>query len=531
MQISSRFLRSSLVLVALLSFTDCRKPPKPVAQVAGAWVGQPQWKLYLERHAAATPAASLEALVRREVAWQQAERQGLLKGDDWTAFQDRNRVSVLGKAYLHQLPGPPPMTEAQAKAHFLASQEQRHVLHLVCKTREQAQAALVRIQKGESFEQVATKVSIDPTAGANHGDLGWIRREQMVQPFGDAVFPAKPNVVVGPFQTEFGWHLARVQEIKPATEDDYQKARATVLAGLEEMNENDRRSEALKSLRTTLPLQVDREVLSLDHTTVAAPGDEGRVAGRVGSEKISLKELKRFMADVMNVNGQSHGLGVETKRQFLEFMADDRRLSMAAEKAGLPKRPEVKAAIWDGEREAAYQLLARAYLSAYKAPDGDLKAHYAATPERFRGVGAVKVYLLVADRPETVDLAAHESMKGVAWPRLVAKYANRESTGKWDAGWLEIAALERVLPKAAIEALQGKTGGTLIGPVPSPEGAMLFKVLERRPGKVMPFEECREAVQKDYLKTQGEAVLAKYLDGEGRAGMTVKTFPENLQVH
>ncbi len=377
---------------------------------------------------------------------------------------------------------------------------------------------------------MATAASIDPTVGANHGDLGWIKREQMVQPFGDAVFPAKVGEVVGPFQTEFGWHLARVQAIKSATTDEYEKAKATVLAGLEEMNDSERRGEALKPLRDSYPLKVDRAVLNLDHTTVAAPGDEERVAGRVGSEKISLKELKRFMAEVMNVNGQTHGLGVETKGQFLEFMADDRRLCLAAEKAGLYKRPEVKAAIWDSEREAAYRRLAKAYHDAYMAPEGDLNAHSAANPERFRSVGAVKVYLLVADRPETIDQAAHESMKGVPWPRLVAKYANLESTGQWDAGWLEIAALQKVLPKMAIDALEGKTGGTLIGPVPSPEGAMLFKVLDRRPGNVLPFQDCRETVQKDYLKTQGEAVLAKYLDGEGRAGMIVKAFPENLQV-
>ncbi len=514
----------------LLSFTGCDKPAHPVAQVGKVWIGQPQWKLYQERHAAGSTTAGLDHLVRREVAWQQAEQRGLVKGGEWEEFSQRNRTTVLSKAYLNRQPGPPPVTEAMAKAHFLASSEQRHIVHLVCKTREQASAAHLRIKQGEAFEKVATAVSIDPTVAKNHGDIGWIKREQVVQPFADPVFSAKAGDLCGPFQTEFGWHLAQVREIQVPTDADYGKNKASILAGLEEMNENQRRPEALKPLRAEYPLNMDKAVLGLDRTTVAAPGDEGRIAGSVGSMNISLKDLKQFMTEYMNVSGQSHGLGVETKGKFLDIMADDLRLRLAAEKAKLAKLPDVQAALWDSEREAAFLAFAKTYLASYKVPEADLNGHYDANKDRFRGVGAVKVYLLVANQPEAIDKAAHESMKGTSWSRLVEKYANKESTGQWDAGWLEISSLEKVLPKQAITALQKKPEGTLIGPISSPEGVMLFKLLERRPGDVMPLKDCLEAVQQDYLKEHGAALMDKYLDTEGRSVLSVKTFPENLSI-
>ncbi len=513
----------------LLCLPGCnRRPAKPVAQVESLWVGQSQWAYYQQQHPATSPAAALDALVRREVAWQLATRRGMLKGDDWEAFKNRNRTVVLSKAYLDRQPGPPAMTEAMAKAHFLQSGEQRHALHLLCKTQDLAQAALARIRRGERFEAVATALSRDPSVARNQGDLGWIKREQVVKPFADAIFGAKAGDLCGPFQTEFGWHVAKVLEIKAPTEADYDINKAKVLASLQEMNQNQRRPGALGPLRSKYPLNQDRAVLNLDRTTEPAPGDDKRVAGKVGSRKISLKELKQYLAEAMNVSGQSHGLGPETKGKFLDLLADDYRLELAAEKAGLDKLPELQAAIWDSERETAYRAFSATFLSSYQVPEADLNAHYGAQKDRFRGAGAVKVYLLVADQPEAINKAAQDSMRGVPWNQLVEKYANKESTGQWDAGWLEISALRKVLPREAIDALQKIGGGSLIGPVPFAEGFMLFKVLERRPGDVLPLKECLEDVKKDYLRTQGEAVVSRYLDGEGRTGIGIKTFPENL---
>ena len=527
---SSTRLRALVVsgaLLLLLSAPGCDKPAKPVAHVGSVWISQPQWQTYLQHHAATSPTAALDALARREVAWQQAEQRGLLKGSEWEEFRKANRTSVLSKAYLSRQPGPPPMAEAQVKAHFMASSEQRHIVHLVCKTREQASAALLRVQKGEALEKVATAVSIDPSVSGNHGDLGWIKREQMVQPFAEAVFSAKPGDLCGPFQTEFGWHVASVRETKTATDADYDKNKASILWGAEEMNEKQRRPAALKTLRVEYPLKMDQAVLGRDRTTIPAPGDEALVAGKVGDRTISLKDLKQFLGAYLKVAGQSHGLGPETKGSFLEIMADDLRLTIAAEKAGMAKLPEVQSALWDSERDAAFGAFSKTYLGSYKVSESDLNSHYTANPDRFRSIGAVKLYLLEADQAETIDKAAKDAMKGTPWNRLFDKYANKASTGQWDAGWLEISSLQKLLPKNAIEAMLQKPEGTLIGPIPGPEGFMLFRVLERKLGEVMPLQDCREAVQQDYLKERGAAVVDKYLDTEGRTGIQVQEYPEN----
>ncbi|MEP0546171.1 MAG: peptidylprolyl isomerase [Rhodothermales bacterium] len=78
--------------------------------------------------------------------------------------------------------------------------------------RQQALDIQSRIAAGESFETLARQYSQDPGSASRGGDLGWFGREQMVAPFAEAAFSANVGEVVGPVETEFGYHLIRVTE-------------------------------------------------------------------------------------------------------------------------------------------------------------------------------------------------------------------------------------------------------------------------------------------------------------------------------
>ncbi len=518
------------MLLITLSGLSCDKPAKPVAKIAGNWVGQPQWQAYLRGALSSTSAEALHGLVRREVAWEQSGARGLLSGEEWESFLKTSRRAILARAYLNTLPGEVPFTEAQAKAHFISSAEERHVLHVLCKTKPEAERAFSRIKLGGPFEKIADALSKDPSVVRNHGDLGWIKRGRMVPPFEDAVFALKVGEVAGPFETEFGWHVAQVREIKPPTDEDFSRSKGSIMREMADATQAMKRPGAVNPLQTEFPLVLDKDVLGFDRTTVPAPGDEQRVAGRVGGATISLKELKQFMGDYLRVSGASHGLGPETKGKFMELIADDIRLALAAEKAGVDKRPEVQAEIWEAQRRAAFGAFSKTYLVALKVPDLELKAHYDSHPERFGGPGAVKLNLLAVDQPTVADLAMADAKKGVPWKTLFEKYANKASTGAWDAGWVEVEKLQTILPKEAIQAMLNRPLDRPIGPVPGPEGLMLFKVLERKPGPIMAFNSCREAVREDYLKDRGAGLVDEYLGTEGRKGISLKEFPENASI-
>src|SRR5207249_3976113 len=76
------------------------------------------------------------------------------------------------------------------------------------------------------FAEIAKKNSEDPGSAGQGGDLGFFARDgSMVKPFEDAVFTAKQGDIVGPVQTDFGWHVIKTTSIKPGRTLSFDEAR------------------------------------------------------------------------------------------------------------------------------------------------------------------------------------------------------------------------------------------------------------------------------------------------------------------
>ena len=80
------------------------------------------------------------------------------------------------------------------------------------KAREQAEAILKRVRAGEDFSKLAGEYSSDPGSKTKGGDLGWFGRTQMVKPFADAAFNLQPGQVSDIVETDFGYHIIKVED-------------------------------------------------------------------------------------------------------------------------------------------------------------------------------------------------------------------------------------------------------------------------------------------------------------------------------
>ena len=78
------------------------------------------------------------------------------------------------------------------------------------KARALIEEARQRIERGEAFAEVAAEVSDDRGSKDRGGDLGYFGRGAMVPPFESAAFGAELNTLVGPVETDFGFHLIEV---------------------------------------------------------------------------------------------------------------------------------------------------------------------------------------------------------------------------------------------------------------------------------------------------------------------------------
>ncbi len=99
-----------------------------------------------------------------------------------------------------------------------------HAAHILVKTEDEAKAIKEELDKGADFATLAKDKSTGPS-GPNGGDLGWFSAGMMVKPFEDAVMALKPGEVSGPVETEFGWHIIKLDEVRDAAVPSMEDAR------------------------------------------------------------------------------------------------------------------------------------------------------------------------------------------------------------------------------------------------------------------------------------------------------------------
>jgi len=104
--------------------------------------------------------------------------------------------------------------------------EQRRASHILIKVdagadasakqaaKARAEQLLAEVRKTPAkFADLARQHSQDPGSGANGGDLGTFSRDMMVKPFADAVWAMQPGQIQGPVESQFGFHIIRLDGV------------------------------------------------------------------------------------------------------------------------------------------------------------------------------------------------------------------------------------------------------------------------------------------------------------------------------
>lgn len=83
---------------------------------------------------------------------------------------------------------------------------------------------------GADFGALAKANSQDPGSRDSGGDLGWVEQGAMVKPFEDALFSMQPGDVQGPVQTDFGYHVLQLREVKGGQGQSFEDVREELAA-------------------------------------------------------------------------------------------------------------------------------------------------------------------------------------------------------------------------------------------------------------------------------------------------------------
>lgn len=147
-----------------------------------------------------------------------------------------------------------PLTEAKLKEHFEQNkstydvQEQVRASHILVKDKAEAVAIKKQLDQGTDFAKLAKEKSVDGSAQQG-GDLGFFGRGQMVPPFEQAAFSLPIGKVSDPVESEFGFHLIKVLEKKPAKNAVFEEEKENVKKQLLEQQVSEKAEPYLEELK------------------------------------------------------------------------------------------------------------------------------------------------------------------------------------------------------------------------------------------------------------------------------------------
>jgi peptidyl-prolyl cis-trans isomerase C len=219
----------------------------------------------------------LESVITRDLLLREALRRGIDQRPEVADRVSMARKSILLEALLRDVAEKAPglgdealrKTYNENAAQFQVG-ERAKVSHMLFRDKALAEAMFRRAKAGEPFEALMKEVGTRD--GEVAADLGDIERGNFVKEFEEAVFAAAPGSVVGPVKTNYGWHVIKVYERKPAGVRPFEEVKPQLLAEQRERAQRDAFEALIAELRKSSNVRVLVKMEEGAAKTTPAPG-------------------------------------------------------------------------------------------------------------------------------------------------------------------------------------------------------------------------------------------------------------------
>ncbi len=190
------------------------------------------------------------------------------RSDEYSEGEARRAIYVL---FDEASVGEIEITEEEIAASYEATKEQlfnrgheRRASHILIGIGSEDDAAAIEaarakaaglkaeIEGGADFAALAAEHSTDTSSKAGGGDLGWFGTGRMVGEFEEAVFGAAEGDLVGPVQTNYGFHVIKVTGIRENAYSPLDEVREQVRASLRFERQREKQQELARAFRTGL---------------------------------------------------------------------------------------------------------------------------------------------------------------------------------------------------------------------------------------------------------------------------------------
>ena len=177
----------------------------------------------------------LQYVIENELMAAAAEKEKLDDIDTFPARVKYHERRALRDAYFDaSIMGG--VSDADAKKIFdekiaaMEPQQEVHAKHILVGSEAEAKEIAAELKSGKDFAELAKEKSKD--TNAQGGDLGFFTKGQMLKPFEDVAFALDVGEVSEPVQTQFGWHIIKVEEKRDQKMPSFDEVKEAIVTQL-----------------------------------------------------------------------------------------------------------------------------------------------------------------------------------------------------------------------------------------------------------------------------------------------------------
>ena len=197
----------------------------------------------------------IEQLISVHLFAKKGEELKLEETEEFAKIIANAKRDILAQMAMREVLGGITVTEEEMQAHYEANKqayskgETVSAKHILVDSEEKCNEILASIDSGEkTFEDAAKEFSSCPS-GQRGGDLGEFGKGQMVKEFEEAAFSAEIGQVVGPVQTQFGYHLIKVEKKNEATVASFEEVKEVIRRNLLQQKQNTVYTKEIQNLK------------------------------------------------------------------------------------------------------------------------------------------------------------------------------------------------------------------------------------------------------------------------------------------
>jgi peptidyl-prolyl cis-trans isomerase C len=216
------------------------------------------------------PADVEQRLQRMRADWPPEEFEALLAQRHQTLdeLRDELRAQLVQERLFHELVYPRvAVTEEEIRAELdahpelLQEPEQVHAAQIVVKELDQAKEIRAKLREGAKFADLARERSLSADA-KDGGDLGWFPRGVMPRQFDEVAFSLGPGQISDVVTTDYGFHIFKVLERRPARKKDLAAVRASVERRLLRGKQEQAQTDFVTQLRSKAAVRINEPLVA-----------------------------------------------------------------------------------------------------------------------------------------------------------------------------------------------------------------------------------------------------------------------------